>query len=169
MIATSAGVLTLTVPLKKGKHESQSITEVRIAYHEPWQKIHMASIQTAYQSAPYFDYYFPVIERLYASAGDLLFSFNLNILSEICHLLQLEVPDCTEIYRKNPPGVDLRGKLTPQNYSLIRLPKYNQVFEDRHGYLNNLSVLDLLFCLGPEAGYYLKSAPPVFNGDPEKS
>lgn len=163
IIATSEGPLTLTVPLRKGKHQSQPVTEVTIAYDEPWQNIHLSSISTAYHNAPFFEYYFNKLESIYRNAGDHLFLFNNKLLGEICDLLQLDFPPFTGKYLKDPGGIDWRGIVTPRNYHKIRVPKYNQVFEDRHEYLNNLSIIDLLFCLGPETTRYLKSAKMEFE------
>lgn len=157
VITNAYGPQTLTVPLKKGKHERQPITEVQIAYDEPWQKNHLAAIKTAYSSAPYFEYYYPSIEQLYHSAEDPLFEFNWSILEYFTRTLQLPVPTTSETYSRTPTAIDFRGRLNPRNYQDNTLPKYNQVFEDRHGYLPNLSILDLIFCKGPEAGGYLTS------------
>ncbi|MBK8503929.1 MAG: WbqC family protein [Saprospiraceae bacterium] len=155
IIANATGHQTLTVPLKKGKHERQPITEVQLAYDEPWQENHLAAIRTAYSSAPYFEYYYPHIEHIYHSAEELLFDFNWSILHYFTKILQLQGPAASETYSKTPTEIDYRGKLNPKTYHEIALPKYNQVFEDRHGYLSNLSILDLIFCKGPEAAGYL--------------
>lgn len=161
IIASASGPLTLSVPLKKGKHERQIITDVLIAYDEPWKNMHLSSIKTAYHSSPFFDYYFPHIEQLYNNSGKYLFEFNWSILSCFAKILDLPKVECTTSYQKELLSGDMRGILTPNNYQQIILPKYNQVFEDRCGYLTNLSIIDLLFCCGPEAHQYLKSSSPT--------
>lgn len=158
IIAGANGPLTLTIPLKKGKHQGQLITDVLIAYDEPWQKKHLWTIMTAYQSAPYFEFYYVNIEKLYVQASKYLFDFDWIIIEYFCQLLDIDPPTFTLQYQ-NSAQQDLRGKMTPKNYFEFLVPPYNQVFEDRHGYLNNLSILDLLFCLGPESSVYLKTNP----------
>ena len=131
--------------------------EVKIAYDEPWQKNHLSALHTAYRSAPFFDYYFFKIQELYANAGEFLFEFNWQILHYFTSQLGFPNVSCTEDFELKVSCIDFRGKISPRNYTLHLVPKYNQVFEDRHGYLNNLSILDALFCLGPETVKHLSS------------
>ena len=156
IIASAQGPYTLTIPLKKGKHEGQLITEVQISYDESWQKKHLQTLVSAYRNAPFFEYYYTPVQELYAKAGEYLFEFNGLIIGYICELLHLEPPGRTTQY-DGSVDQDLRGRMTPKNYQEFPVPPYNQVFEDRYGYLNNLSILDLLFCLGPESEIYLKA------------
>ncbi|MCB0687456.1 MAG: WbqC family protein [Saprospiraceae bacterium] len=157
VIASANGPLLLTIPLKKGKHEGQKIREVKIAYDEDWQKLHLSTIQTAYRNAPYYDFYIDKLHSLYQHADEYLFNFNLLLIRKIAPLLSLSTFNFTNEYVECCQGIDLRGVITPRNYHQIRMPKYNQVFEDRLGFLSNLTILDLLFCLGPESINYLKS------------
>ena len=157
IIANASGPQILSIPLKKGKHQRQAITEVRIAYDEPWQRFHLSSIRTAYRNAPFFDYYFPHIIQLYNYSGPYLFEFNWSILKHFIKILDLPEPTHTTSYQQTPKEVDMRGILNPRNYQQTSLPRYNQVFEDRCGYLPNLSIIDLLFCCGPETTSYLSS------------
>ena len=160
IIAHAQGTQILTVPLKKGKHEQQMITDVTIAYDEPWQKTHLAGIKTAYGSAPYFDHYFPRIEKLYACAGESLFQFNVDIIQYFISSLRLPALQYTASFNRPGEEDDKRGQVTPANYDVVKLPAYSQVFEDRLGYLPNLSILDLIFCRGPEATSYLSRPLP---------
>lgn len=157
IIATADGPQTLTVPLRRGKHEQQKITDVKIAYDEPWQRNHLSALHTAYRNAPFFDYYFSKIQELYANSGEFLFEFNWQILLYFTSQVGFPNATCTEDFEKKVTCADFRGIITPRNYAQYLVPKYNQVFEDRHGYLNNLSILDVLFCLGPETSQHLGS------------
>ncbi|NND31982.1 MAG: hypothetical protein HKN76_05275 [Saprospiraceae bacterium] len=158
IITSAQGPLVLSVPLKKGKHNQQLITDVAIAYDEPWKEKHLRSLKTAYQSAPFFDHYFPEIRNLYADPGEYLFAFNWFVLDFLLTVFQLPKPSRTTQYEKITAGIDLRGVITPRTFDKIHVPAYSQVFEDRLGYISNPSILDLLFCLGPEASVYFNKA-----------
>ena len=138
-IATANGLLRLTVPLQKGKHESQPVRDVRIAYDLAWQRQHAQSIVCAYSKAPFFEDYWHEIQPFFEKKYDFLFDFNWAILTKMHQLLSLETPFfLTEKF--SPPAAISGAAFRP----------YPQVFEDRHGFLPNLSVLDLLFCLGSD-------------------
>ena len=166
VITSSQGPKILSIPLKKGKHNQQLITQVAISYDEPWETKHLRSLKTAYQSAPFFDHYFAEVESLYQDPGKYLFDFNWKILNYFLHLFELPLPSKSNGYERRVCGFDARGSVTPRSFDQIRLPPYNHVFEDRHGYLSNLSILDLLFCLGPEASVYLQQAAAAVNLPP---
>ena len=147
----------LTVPLKKGKHQQLSIEDVQISYDEDWQKQHLASFKSAYGNAPFFDHYFEIIQDLYENPGDQLYPFNWTFISKICSLLNLQLPTESNVWQRDFSGVDLRDNWNIKNYTSPTLPHYNQLFEDKYGYLPNLCILDLLFCKGPEARSFLQS------------
>lgn len=165
-IAGANGLLRLSVPLRQGKNEQQPIREVEIAYKEPWQAQHWASIRSAYGNAPFFEYYAGQLQPHFERRPARLFEFSFGLLETLARLLQL---DCelrlTEAYQKEAPdGVaDLRGAIHPKNRRRRADPhfqpaSYPQVFLEKHGFLPNLSILDLLFCSGPQAGLILEEA-----------
>ena len=161
-IAGVNGVQRLTIPLKKGKNQQQAIREVRIAYDGPWPSRHWQSIRSAYGNAPFFEHYAPHFEPFFNKKFGLLFDFNFELLMVCLRLLNLK----TEIHftenwsDTSAEGMlDLRGQFNPkQNPGSYSLHYYPQVFEDRLGYVPNLSVLDLLFCAGTEAAGILKKS-----------
>jgi hypothetical protein len=158
-IASANGILRLTVPLKKGKNEQQPITEVAIAYDEGWQRQHWNSIVSAYQNAPYFDFYAPYLQPYFERTFPLLFDFSRSIVEKLIELLQIEVIlKSTRSYSKNPGEeiTDFRGEIHPRKAPAADLPAYVQVFMEKHGFLPNLSILDLLFCTGPQASLMLE-------------
>ncbi len=152
LIASEKGVQRLTVPLSKGKHESQPITEVSISYDEPWQARHFNTIQSAYGSSAYYDEYIGAVRSLLFKQERFLFLYNLHIIRGICKLLDFESYSC--VSKEYLPGshydLDLRNVMTPRSYDMA-LPQYPQVFGDRYSFKRNLSILDLLFCMGPSA------------------
>ncbi len=153
IVVDSNGLQTLSVPLVKGKHQQMPISKVTIAYEEPWPARHCQTIRSAYGSAPYFDYYFPDLETILTGNTSSLFSLNTQLMEKILQWIGLEDKlSVTSCYQKEPSdAVDFRNSFTPRNYHLQPCPRYLQVFADRMDFQPNLSILDLLFCTGPEA------------------
>jgi len=156
-IVTSSGVQLLSIPLSRGKHQQKNIQEVEISYQEDWQRQHWRSILTAYQNAPFFEDYEGEISALLSNKTPNLWDYNLGILKGILEILQMDTPlGVTETYEKNPQFMlDLRQQILPKNtdWTLtgIRTTRYTQVFEDRQPFVHNASILDLIFCKGPES------------------
>ncbi|MCH2021552.1 MAG: WbqC family protein [Saprospiraceae bacterium] len=163
-IATANGIVTLSIPLLKGKHQQAPIKTVSIDNRKNWQIIHWRSIQTAYGNSPYFDYYKHELQILYEKKYDLLFEFCLDVQEVIFNALQITpTVHFTSSYSKETQEdqIDMRNIILPKTRSLANdihfdAYPYPQVFEDRLGFLPNLSILDLLFCTGPEAYQYLQ-------------
>ncbi len=155
-IAGPNGIQRLSIPLQKGKNHQMPIRDVRISYDEPWQRIHWRSIQTAYGNAPFFEHYADAVAHFLEKPYTFLFDLNL----EIVHFLAQQFSwtkdrDLTKDYvpaplLSNQSAIqDMRGQITPKRPSAFALSYYPQVFEDRFGFLPDLSALDLLFCCGP--------------------
>lgn len=160
-IAGPNGLLRLSVPLLKGKHEGMPIQEVQAAYHENWPRQHWQSIKTAYGSSPFFIHYADDIREVLLSRHEHLWDINLALLRVVFRLLgwHKTLPIVlTDVYSIEAPAnaIDCRGLIKP-GQSAITLKPYVQVFADKHGFLPNLSILDLLFCLGPSASDYLQA------------
>jgi hypothetical protein len=159
-IAGANGLLRLSIPLKKGKNEQQSIKEVEIAYEEPWQHQHWSSISSAYGNAPYFEYYAPELAPFFTEPVPCLFEFSNSLLDKLIQLLQLDVHiHYTREYQRAPVAAakDYRNLIHPRKSTPFNLTPYPQVFTEKHGFLPNLSILDLLFCTGPQASLLLES------------
>jgi len=155
-IATSQGVAVLSIPLVKGKHEGLGIREVRISYSEDWQRQHWRGILAGYRNAPYFDHYCWHFEGLFQSRYEFLFDWNWAILEKILKALKLEGKVKMAVSEGYVRGgevqgdlLDLRGKITPKGDNDGDGVHYCQVFEEKTGFLGNLSILDMLFCCGP--------------------
>jgi len=159
-ILTAAGKLNLIVPVYKPDGNHTLTRDVEISYREPWNHLHLKSIQTAYRSSPYFNYYEDIIQPLFESGESSLLSHNLEILSVISKILRLELSiGFTGDYIKHPADkFDLRAEMKPKKSRPgIALQEYPQVFSHKFGFIADLSILDLLFNMGPEAGRYLES------------
>ena len=160
-IAGANGKQVLSSPLSKGKHRQCSIQNVQIAYHEPWQNQHINSIKSAYGNAPFFEFYADEIFDLISQKKSFLWQYNHALLTGIFELMGMDkVIDKTTIFEKSPDNyVDLRNKFRPKtnerDMALLSPHPYPQVFVEKHGFLPNLSILDLLFCAGPESNVIL--------------
>ncbi len=149
--------LALSIPLRKWKNHTP-IHEIEISYDENWQKIHWKSIESAYRASPYFEYYESNLSALFLNLKEKnLVGFNAKILKGITELLQLSqqgIP--TSSYVAQEPDwriiLNQKGDMILSNDKLERYP---QVFEEKHGFIPNLSIIDLLFNLGPSAQQYL--------------
>ncbi len=155
-IAGANGILRLSIPLESGKHQQKPIQEVRVSYQEPWHKQHWQSIQSAYGQSPYFDFYGEELKDILFEKKEKLFELNQALLAWACEALQFEAPTISTVFEKNPEGKeDYRNKVHPKKDSPVQLLPYTQIFEERHGFLENLSIVDLIFCKGPEASSVL--------------
>lgn len=159
MILTANGVYPLTIPVIKVHGNPTKINDIPISYREKWQLIHWRTIASAYRNAPYFLYYADELENILFSNEERLFDFNLRLTETLLKMLHITVQiSITRKYEANPPGniLDLRGQFTPKKTLVPHFPVYMQVFGERHGFVPGLSIIDLLFNLGPAAGDYLK-------------
>ncbi len=155
------GKLSLNIPIKhlpkKKVKVHQKYTEVKIDSDEKWQKVHWRSLKTAYQTSPFFEFYEDELAPLFNTEYDLLYEFNYACFGTLIECLQMDLNfEKTSEYEKVPKDkLDLR-KLSNAKIS-TGIPEYIQVFQEKHGFLSNLCVLDLLFNEGPNSLEYLKS------------
>jgi hypothetical protein len=150
----------LSIPLRSGKHQQKPIREVEIAYDEPWDVTHWRAIKTAYGSAPYYEHYADQLESLIMSKPGYLFDFNLQVLDWLLSAIGLKSYELTDRFEKVPVDkLDLRNTIRPKSPpddNNFRAVEYFQVFDDRHAFEPNLSILDLLFALGPATKTHLR-------------
>ncbi len=157
------GKLDLVVPIHK-RNSKQLMKEVKISYDENWKKIHWKSIESAYRSSPYFEFYEDEFYSFYHdNEHQLLIDFNLDLMKLILKLLKTtRVFNLSASYIEQAVDVvDFRTKISPKNKNLNQLnqPEYIQVFSDKLGFQKNLSIIDLLFNEGPNALAYLQKLP----------
>lgn len=153
-VAGPNGLQRLSIPLLKGKHQQTPIRDVRISYSDAWQRLHWRSLTTAYGNAPFFEHYVDELAPFYHQKHHFLYDYNLECLHWLLRKLAIDLSvQETSAYAETAPGtvLDARPAAYPENLT-VKTPRYGQVFEERHGFLPNLSVLDLLFCTGRQAG-----------------
>ena len=162
-ILTSNGVEALTVPVINASGSKKVLMkDVLISYDKPWQRDHLRAIKTAYNNTPYFIYYFDEIEALILKSPSHLLTLNHEIQLLIFEMLGMKINESFSLkYSFKEQQNDLRQIIHPKRdmSALVEetLPKYYQVFGDKFGFTPNLSILDLLFNLGPESILYLNS------------
>ena len=158
-IAHSNGVLLLNIPIKHRKDGKKNKTKGTIIENSfPWQLQHWKSLESAYRTSPYFEFYEDELKPIFFKPTDSLFHFNLEVLDLIFELLDLRIKyTFTAEYFKNPSQQDLRYLVNPKLKIDFKLDTYFQVLTKQDEFLPNLSILDLLFNEGPNAVIYLEN------------
>lgn len=152
------GLLTLVVPVVKGSKVHTPIKDVKISYDFRWQRLHWMSLQACYRRSAYFEYYEDDFALFYEQKTMHLFDYNQKQLELILRLLKIKTPlHYTETYEAVYPEsvTDLRHAFSAKKEITTEQKPYFQVFEERKGFLKNLSIVDLLFNQGPQAINYL--------------
>lgn len=151
------GRLDLTIPVRKGSNQHTQIKDVRISYEADWQRLHWRSIQTCYRNSSFFEYYEDDLAPFYEKKSEFLIDHT-SALLELC-LKILKIPSgytFTESYQSHPEGfTDLRQAFSPKSSEVPPQTPYYQVFEDKHGFIPNLSIVDLIFNQGPQSKQFL--------------
>jgi hypothetical protein len=160
VIATSGGMINLTVPVQNGRNQKSVFKDVKIDYSQNWQQQHWKTLLSAYNKSPFFEYYQTSVEKLLNGNHIFLFDLNLEILNWVLKMLKISAKvSVTEYYEKVYPSetADYRNKWLPKNFQQDAFSiKYNQVFQQQTGFLPNLSILDLLFNEGPNSANLLR-------------
>jgi hypothetical protein len=161
IIAGAQGIISLSVPLQDGRNQNLPMNEVLISDKENWQSRHFKSIQSAYNRSPFFDYYQDEFSGIYQRPFRRLVDWNLHCLNWLKEKMdwpaEIGFTETAVPYRAEG-FEDRRNIVLPKNYSQWNPVKYRQVFEERTGFFPNLSILDLLFNVGKEAGELLRNS-----------
>ncbi len=157
-IATAGGRFPLVVPVSKPQGNHTKTSDILISYRENWQQKHWKTLTSAYSSSPFFMYYEDIIFPLFQINTPLLLDYNRNILDTILKVLEVSPKiTYTSSFAKNPKDcLDLRQEINPKTRrQKFGIKPYPQVFENQNNFLEDLSILDVLFNLGPETLEYL--------------
>lgn len=158
-IYAANGKLQLNIPVIHSQNNRQLYKDVVIKSEENWQINHLKSLESAYRKSPFFEYYIDDILVLFEMEAQNLFSFNLKCLEVIFECLQLPYNfKFTERFEHHPKEIeDFRSLVYCKKEVQQNFDSYTQVFEDKHGFIGNLSILDLIFNEGPNTVNYLKA------------
>jgi hypothetical protein len=158
-IYTEKGKMALSIPVTKPEGNHTKTFDIKINNNERWQLNHWRAIEAAYIASPFYLYYKDEIMPFFKNSQKELLELNSRLTKVICNLIGIETElHFTDHFEKNPENIlDLRFDIHPKKPSTIEhFPNYDQVFADRYGFIPNLSIIDLLFNLGPETKSYLE-------------
>lgn len=150
------GKLSLIIPMQHSGNKAMKT--ILVSDHENWRSQHWKSIVSAYKGSPYFDFYEDRFKAIFEDEETSLLQLNLKIINTIQKILKTDVQfELSAEYIKDFDGEDFREvwsakKVTDQNH-----PEYYQTFSEKYGFIENLSIIDLICNEGPEAITYLKS------------
>ena len=156
-IASSNGIMDLSIPVQKCEAKCR-MKDIRIAYSGNWQQIHWRAIESAYSSSPFFEYYRDDFESFFRIKEEFLIDLNTALQSLILKLADVSTPIVfTTEYKDlfSEKELDLRDFFHPKKEYLYELNPYYQVFGHKFGFQKDLSIIDLLFNMGPESVFYL--------------
>lgn len=140
------------------KGEKALTVHTQISYAEDWQKLHLKSLESAYRSSPFFEFYQHDLAKIFTTKFK-----TLGELHQACHEFVMDALqenfsfNTSKTYQKEYSNkLDFRDLINTKKPNSFQLPKYVQVFDDKHGFIPNLSILDLIFMEGPNASLYLE-------------
>ena len=153
------GKLALNIPVHYTQKNRQAYKDINIANTSNWQLINWKSIESAYRTSPYFEFYEDDIKPLFFSEEENLLDYNFKCLNTILDCLQIDLNYTkTKTFEREPKGIiDLRYLVNVRKEKQYKFSSYIQVFANKHGFLSNLGILDLIFNEGPNAVNYLTS------------
>ncbi|MEZ5018229.1 MAG: WbqC family protein [Flavipsychrobacter sp.] len=165
-ITGANGIIQLSIPLLHGRNQRGAMKDITIANTEQWQLQHWRGIASSYRRTPYFEHYEPELRQFFEVSYDSLAAFNRASITWLKKQLGLNYEEeIASVYRpKYEDAVaDLRKGMKPVMGKTLEESIYYQPFDERNGFLTNLSMLDLLFCEGPNAINLLKKQETIIS------
>jgi hypothetical protein len=158
-IYTPNGLLSLTIPIRKINGNHTKTKDIEITDHTNWRIQHWRSLQTAYNTSAFFIYYKDELWKEMQFDSNNLVEYNSNLLTFLMNEIGIKAGvKFTKEYKNSDRSKDLRTLINPKNkIPTVNTTQYYQVYAERHGFIPNLSILDLLFNEGPNTLNYLQS------------
>ena len=155
------GVVPLVVPVLGGRKYGTPLKDIKIDYKENWVHKHLKALETYYYSSPFFEVLYEDIRRLYLSGYEYLWQLNRAFTDYFVWLLDLKYNNTVYNFDEINQGfTDLRKIYSPKRNYLdviqVKPEQYYQVYADKFGFIKELSILDLAFNMGSEAGTYIR-------------
>ena len=150
------GEMRLTVPLVMKSREKTPMDKIKVSYSDKWQAQHWKTIVSAYKNSPFFEHYEEDLLDFFLTEFKYLIDLNKAAQSIILkhNRISIKITETIEFNLKHDN--DFRGIINPKKVPFVSNPRYIQVFEEKHGFQSNLSILDLLFNEGPASNIYLQ-------------
>ena len=159
VIMTTNGPQSLTIPIEGFDGSKCLMRDIRMSDHGNWRHLHLNALESAYGVSPYYEFYIDEIRSFFERRWTYLYDYNLEIYMKMCDFIDIR-PNIvsTSEYVKSDEVDDFRDSIRPKHplpdASFTSRPYY-QVYQQKHGFVENLSILDLLFNMGPEGIFYL--------------
>jgi hypothetical protein len=162
VIDSPNGALPLTIPVDKGEGGKCLMKDVRISDHGNWRHLHWQALVASYYNSPFFEYYQDDFRPFYDRKWDFLADFNEELLYKCCELIDMQPSISRSLAYEKAEGEDYRSIISPKcadGADTFFSPKsYYQVFQHKTGFKPNLSIVDLLFNMGPESLLVLRDS-----------
>ncbi|MFN2378629.1 MAG: WbqC family protein [Bacteroidales bacterium] len=161
-IPASNGILSLTVPVKEGSFHKTAVRDLQIDYSGEWVRTHLRALKAAYNSSAFYEFYIDEISTILNSGNRYLLDMNMELLLKMCEMtgVEAEITHTDQFVHSYTDMVDFRETITPGNRkknSARDETPYFQVFSDKLGFIPDMSILDLLFNMGPESWSLLRT------------
>jgi hypothetical protein len=155
-ILSAHGPQLLSVPVYLGSLHKTPVKDIRIDYSKRWQQVHLRAMSASYNSSPYFEFYFENIEKAISKNHEFLLDLNMELTDSVLKILKMKklVLYTTDFESVVDMDNDFRYRISPKGRSLFAVKKYFQVFNGK-GFVPDLSIIDLIFNMGPESVDYL--------------
>jgi WbqC-like protein family len=156
-VLSAHGPQLLSVPVCLGSLHKTPVKDIRIDYSKRWQQVHLRAITASYNSSPYFEFYFDNIEKIISQNHQFLLDLNMELLVAVLEMLKIRkiLSYTTNFEPVMNNETDFRYKISPKNKSRFSLKRYTSVFNIDKDYVPGLSIIDLVFNMGPDAPSYL--------------
>jgi len=156
-ILSSHGIQSLTVPVYQGSLHKTPLKDIRIDYSKRWQPVHLGALTAAYSSSPYFLFYFETIEKILSRKTEFLLDLNSELLDAMLSMIKINarVKYTAHFEPVGKAENDYRYSISPKKPILFPVRDYTHVFNCPGELTGRLSVMDLIFNMGPEAPRYL--------------
>jgi hypothetical protein len=157
-ILSAHGPQLLTVPVYLGSLHKTPVKDIRIDYSKRWQQIHLRAMTSSYGSSPYYEFYFENIEKIISKNIEFLLDLNMELTVSVLEILKIRKTICytTDFEPAVDKKNDFRYKFSKKKKSHYDMKEYFQVFNnENNGFIPDLSIIDLIFNVGPDAVHYL--------------
>lgn len=167
MIDSANGAISLTVPVEKPSDGSRLIKDMRISDHDDWRTKHWHALESSYYNSPFFEFYQDDFRPFYEKRYDFLIDFNQELVMKCLELMNVKAEMIATSVFTDPDEIDsdawkdLRDVISPKTPLAedpdFHVKPYYQVFDQGAGFKPNLSIVDLIFNMGPESVFLIKN------------